>query len=133
MIFISLIQWSENCDSYGYKMEVVYETRHTLITWLFCDRFPYISRGIRNVFIWNMSTNIHDFCWYYKDTSRFQWTVIVFYLKSKWHNYWKCTSYFNMWNYSLNTYLMVTYRDVWHEWLTPPFRCTCYIPVSLIF
>ena len=103
--------------------------RHRLITWFFWEGFPILFQGIREVFISNMSINIHDFSWYYKNTSKFQWTVICIILKKpvtlKIKN--KPLSDFNMWNYSLNNYIMVTYRVVWHQWQTPPFRCSMYM------
>ena len=109
--------------------------RHRLITWFFWEGFPILFQGIREVFISNMSINIHDFSWYYKNTSKFQWTVICIILKKpvtlKIKN--KPLSDFNMWNYSLNNYIMVTYRVVWHQWQTPPLdvQCTRYITTYL--
>ena len=61
--------------------------RHRLITWFFWEGFPILFQGIREIFVSNMSINIHDFCWYYKNISNFQSTVIVLSLKSQWH--WK--------------------------------------------
>ena len=98
---------------------------YTLISCLFQEEFPIHFEVItKAVFISTVSSNNHDLCWYYKDTSILQWTVIVFFLKSgilllNPYNQLLLTLQHGKVKWSLTSWQP---PDISHQWKTRPFR-----------
>ena len=93
----------------------------SLLYWLCQSFFFFITKA---VFISTVSSNNHDLCWYYKDTSILQWTVIVFFLKSgilllNPYNQLLLTLQHGKVKWSLTSWQP---PDISHQWKTRPFR-----------
>ena len=103
-------------------------SQYTLISCLFQEEFPIHFEVItKAVFISTVSSNNHDLCWYYKDTSILQWTVIVFFLQMK--DITIVTNFCLTLIHGKTKWSLTSWQppDISRQWQTPLFKCSLSI------